>query len=112
MLPAAEADLEWFAGVSGSNNGPVSLVLNGDSSKLELQLKDEVYVRFFSANIGFSGEFCIISSESLMINRGLLSSCGVEDTSGSSVIGGSLIGRSVCDNICHAESISSSFVFC
>ena len=47
-----------FAGVTGPNSGPVSLVLNGDNSKFELQLNDDVNVKFFPASI-FSGDSVI-----------------------------------------------------
>ena len=45
-----------FAGVKGSKSGPVSSGLTGDNSKFELQLNEEVYVRFLPARIGLLGE--------------------------------------------------------
>ena len=45
-----------FAGVIGSKRGPVSTGLAGDNSKFEIQLNEEVYVRFLPANIGLFGD--------------------------------------------------------
>ena len=65
-----------FAGVKGSKSGPVSSGLTGDNSKFELQLNEEVYVRFFQqesalgesmTNLGVDVVFGVVVTTALIL---------------------------------------------